>query len=355
MTIKDFKYIPFSLQLKIPFQSSNQTIKQKVGFIISLNDELGNQSFGEASPLINFSYESNDEVETIFKNLRMQLIDLSIEENLDAVTQSLDSFELIPSVRFALEQAILFLMIKRNKNFVNQFVSNLKPIINVNAVYGFGETNEILSAIEEKINYGYYTVKIKIGRDNFKDDLKLISKIRQQYGDGVSLRLDVNGKWKFEEAKNYLEQLSPFNIQYIEEPCGDLKNLKKLAEESPVPIAADESVNTVNDAYEVINNSNIEFIVLKPMVLGGLISSLEIIKKAEKKNKKVIISSSFESTVGKSGLVLLAAITNHNFAHGLDTSQFFENDICADPLIVKAGKINLVPKSYPPHFNLKFT
>ncbi|NJD22463.1 MAG: o-succinylbenzoate synthase [Melioribacter sp.] len=353
MTIKDFKYTPFSLQLKIPFQSSNQTIKLRVGFIISLDDELGNQSFGEASPLINFSYESNDQVETTLKDLRTQLIDFSIEETLDAVTQSLDSFKLIPSVRFALEQAILSLMIKRNKNFVNQFVGNLKPIINVNAVCGFGETNEILSAIEEKINYGYYTVKIKIGRDNFKDDLELISKIRQQYGDGVSLRLDVNGKWKFEEAKNYLEQLSPFNIQYIEEPCGNLKNLKKLAEESPVPIAADESIHSIDDAFEIINNSNIEFIVLKPMVLGRMIALFRIIKEVEKKNKKIIITSSFESSVGKSGLVLLAAATNHNFAHGLDTSDFFEKDICSDPFIIKAGKINLSAKSFPPHFNVK--
>lgn len=355
MIIKDFKYIPFSLQLKTPFQSSAQIIKERKGFIISLNDEPGNQSFGEASPLMNFSYESNNQVETTLKDLRTQLIDFSVGENLDVITQSLDSFKLIPSVRFALEQAILSLLIERNKSFIYQFIGNLKPEINVNAVFGFGEIKDILSVVEKKIDDGYNTIKIKIGRDNFEDDLKLISKIRQQFGDGVSLRLDVNGKWKFEEAKNYLEQLSSFNIQYIEEPCGNLKSLKKLADEPTIPIAADESIHTIEDAYEVINNSNIGFIVLKPMVLGGLTALFRVITEAEKKNKKVIISSSFESTVGKSGLVLLAAITNHNFAHGLDTSDFLEKDICSDPFITKTGKIYLTTGSYPPHFNLKFT
>lgn len=355
MIIKDFKYFPFSLQLKNPFQSSSQIIKQRNGFIISLNDELGNQSFGEASPLINYSSELIDQVEIILRNLSSRLINLNIEENPDYVSQSLNNFNLVPSVRFALEQAILSLMIKKNKSFVNQFVGTLKSEINVNAVFGFEESKNIFTVIEKKIQIGYNTFKIKIGRDNFEDDLKLIRAVREKFGEIINIRLDVNGKWRYEDRINYLEQLSLFNIQYIEEPCNNLNNLVTLAEISPIPIAVDESVHTIDDAFKVINNFNIEFIVLKPMVLGGLISSFRIIKEAEKKNKKVIVSSSFESAVGKSGLVLLASITSHNFAHGLDVSSLYEKDICLDPFIVKDGKINLAPESYPPQFNLKLT
>jgi len=355
MIIKDFKYLPFSLRLKTPFQSSAQIIKQRNGFIISLSDELGNLSFGEASPLINYSSESVDQVETILKNLRNQLIDLSIEENPDDVIHSLSNFGLVPSVRFAFEQAIFFLIIKRNKKFINQFVGTLKSEINVNAVFGLEESESILTGIEKKLQVGFNTIKIKVGRNNFEDDLRLIEETRKRFGKAINIRLDANGKWKFEEAKELLLQILPFNIQYIEEPCNNLSNLIELAEISPIPIAADESVHTIEDAYEVINNSNIEFIVLKPMVFGGLISLFRIIKDAEKKNKKTIISSSFESAVGKSGLVLLAASTNHNFAHGLDTSQFFENDICTDPFKVNAGRINLTSESYPPQFNMKLS
>ena len=306
MIIKDFKYFPFTLLLKTPFQTSAQTIKQRDGFIISLSDELGNQSFGEASPLINCSSVSIDQVETILRKLGSQLIDLSINENPADVIQSLINFKLVPSVRFALEQAILFLMIKRNQSFVNQFVGTLKSEINVNAVFGFGEKKNILDEIEKKIQIGYNTIKIKIGRDDFEDDLNLIKEIRKRFGEAINIRLDANGKWMFEEAKKHLEQFSPFNIQYVEEPCSNLNNLIKLAEVSPIPIAADESVSSIDDVLKVVNSSKIEFIVLKPMVFGGLISLFRIINEAETKNKKVIISSSFESAVGKSGLVLLA-------------------------------------------------
>lgn len=355
MIIKDFKYFPFSLKLKTPFQSSAQTIKQRDGFIISLTDELGNQSFGEASPLSGFSKETHNDLIQNLSEIKTKLVDFFLSEDLTAINNQLSTLKLVPSLRFALEQATLSLLIERNKSFIYQFIGNSKSEINVNAVFGFGEPNEILSAVEKKIDNGYNTIKIKIGRDNFEDDLKLIRGLRKKFGKEVNIRLDANGKWGLEEANKYLELLSPFNIQYIEEPCNNLRSLIKLSEVSLIPIAVDESTYTIDDLFEVINNSNIEFIVLKPMVLGGLISSLEIIKKAEKKNKKIIISSSLESAVGKSGLVLLATITNHNFAHGLDTSRFFENDICADPFTVKAGKINLSRENYPPHFNLKFT
>ena len=355
MIIKDFKYFPFTLLLKTPFQTSAQTIEQRDGFIISLNDELGNQSFGEASPLVNYSSESIDQVGHILGNLRSRLIDLSIEENHHDVIQSLKNFELVPSVRFALEQANFSLMIKRNKNFVDQFVGTIKSEIYVNAVFGFGENKNILTKIEKKINAGFNTIKIKTGRNNFEDDLNLIKEIRNKFRETINIRLDANGNWMFKEAKKHLEQFSPFNIQYIEEPCNNLNDLIKLAEISPIPIATDESVHTIDDVLKVINNSKIEFIVLKPMVFGGLISLFRIIKEAETKNKKIIISSSFESAVGKSGLVLLASASDHNYAHGLDTSEFFENDICIDLFKVEKSKIIFNHESYPPQFNLKFS
>ncbi len=354
MIIKDFKYFPFSLQLKIPFQSSTQIITQKNGFIISLIDELGNQSFGEASPLSGFSRETNNDLIQNLSEIKSRFDNLFLLDVLSTINDQLSTFELLPSVRFSLEQAILSLMIKKNRNFVNQFVGILKSVINVNAVFGFDDNRNIISAIDRKIEAGFNTIKIKVGRDDFENDFELIKEVREKFGRKINIRLDVNGIWELGKAKKYLERLSLFNIQYIEEPCSNLNDLIKLAEVSQIPIAIDESLESLDFALEIINNSKIEIIIMKPMVLGGLFSSFRIIKEAEKKNKKVIISSSFESAIGKSGLVLLAATTNHNFAHGLDTSEFFEKDICFDPFTVKDGKIYLASDNYPPQFNLNF-
>jgi o-succinylbenzoate synthase len=355
MIIKDFKYFPFSLQLKTPFRYSAQIIKHRNGFIISLNDELGNQSFGECSPLFGFSKETHNDLIQNLSEIKSKFENLFLMEYLSTINDQLSTFELVPSVRFALEQVILSLMIKRNKSFVNQFIGTLKSEVNVNAVFGFEESENIFTAINKKLQIGYNTFKIKIGRDNFEDDLKLIDEVRRRFGKSIIIRLDANGKWKFEEAKNYLEQLSPFGIQYIEEPCDNVKDLVNLSEVSLIPIAIDESLKSLDYALEIINYSKIEIIIMKPMVFGGFFHTLKVIKEAELKNKKVIISSLFESAVGKSGLVLLAATTNHNFAHGLDTSEFFKEDICTDQFKVENGKIIFTLDNYPPQFNLYLT
>ena len=83
---------------------------------------------------------------------------------------TLSNFHSSPSVRFSLEQAIMGLLIKRNSNFIEANFGLTKPVINVNAVIGFGSIEEILNNIEEKIKSGYSTIKLKIGRDNFEED-----------------------------------------------------------------------------------------------------------------------------------------------------------------------------------------
>ncbi|MBA4407242.1 o-succinylbenzoate synthase [bacterium] len=351
MTISNFKYTPFSLKLNIPFQSSSQTITERNGFIIMVTDELGNRSFGECSPLPGFSSETIEDAERILKGLQHQIIGFSIEENITAISELLSEFTLVPSLQFALEQAMISLLCKRNSNFLSNNLKNTKSEIDVNAVIGFGDEENILNRIRNKFKNGYRTFKIKVGRDDFELDYNLIKNIQTEFGSTINIRLDANRKWNCEIVEEYLERLSQYNVEYIEEPCNSLGSNLQLAQSSIVPIALDESISSFDDAVKVLNESIINFLILKPMICGGIISSLRIIRDAERMEKNVIISSSFESALGKSALVLLAASTNHSFAHGLDTSENFYKNICTDSYEVSNGKIVFDCKNYPPQFD----
>jgi o-succinylbenzoate synthase len=354
MTIRELKYFPFHITFKTPFQNSSQIINERNGFIISLNDELGNETFGECSPLPYFSNERIEDAERILKGLRYQMPGYIIDDDLKAISEMLSEFKLVPSIVFALEQTILSLLIKRDENFSLNAFGKFNPSLGVNAALGFDKMNDILSKMEEKNKNGFKTFKLKVGRINFEDDLDLIKNVRDKFGESIKIRLDANQKWKAEDVNAILEQLSPFNIQYIEEPCPDLEALIKLSETSPIPIAVDESIKSSDDVSKIINESTIRFIVLKPMILNGIISSFGFIKEAERKNINVVISSSFESTVGRSALVFLAAAANHSYDHGLDTQEFFDRDICINPYRVREGKINFSIEKYPPHFDLSY-
>ncbi len=355
MIINKSKYFPFVLNFKKIFQTSTHTLTERKGFIIWMIDEIGNVSYGECSPLPGLSKETIDETERNLIDVQKKLVGSAIQLELSTLTALLSELNMFPSLQFGIEQALLGLLIQRDENFIRNFFGEPKTVIEVNAIIGLGSTESVLSRIEEKFVNGYRTFKLKVGKDNFEEDFLLINKIREKFGDKIKLRLDANGKWNIDDALENLKRLEQFKIEYIEEPCGHLSCLLKLSAFSPIPLAADESLHTIDDALKIINESKIDFIVLKPIIIGGIISSFHLIKEAEKKNKKVVVSSAFESAVGRSALTFLASFTHHNFAHGLDTAEYIEKDLCTIAFEAKYGKINFNSKDYPPQFNLSLS
>jgi hypothetical protein len=48
--------------------------------------------------------------------------------------------------------------------------------------------------------------------------------------------------------------------------------------------------------------------------------------------------------------MLLASLINGNYAHGLNTASYLEDDLDNDIYSVNNGKINFKPNNYPPEF-----
>lgn len=351
MILKEIKYTPFSYKFKTSFQISKRITKERKGFFISIHDELGSVSVGECSPLPVFSSESLSDVEEFLSTELKQLIGHKLEGDLQSIKQIAVKITELHSLQFALEQAMLGLAMQRDKNFLRNNFSAGKKTIPVNAVIGLDKPENVFAKVTDKYKTGFRTFKIKVGRENFSDDYEIIKLIRKKYYSGVSIRLDANGKWDIDNAVDNLAKLSEFDIEYIEEPCGNLNCLIKLAERSSIPIAVDESLKTYENVEEVLKSGKVKFLIIKPMILGGIINAVRLIKLSEEHGKKIIISSSFETPVGKSALVFLSTLISHNHAHGLDTAGMFEKLSIVDPFPIQNSNVVFDPDSYPPHFD----
>ncbi len=324
MTINRISYFPFSLDLKTPFNYFSSVITERKGFIIKCVDENGNVGFGECSPLPGFSKETYEEAEAELKRIIPELTGKNFTNQLSEIESALFEKSSLASVQFGIEQAIINLVAQSDPTFIPRNFGQTKSTIDVNAVIGIDEIESVLTKIKLKLMDGYKTIKLKIGRDDPFEDFYLIVTARNVSGYDFKLRLDANKKWSADEAIEYLNRLSEFEIEYIEEPCEFVPSTFRTAEETQIPAALDESIETIAQARELINSSSIQFIILKPMIIGGFLSIARLIKEAESANKKIIISSAFESAIGKSGLALLASLVNHSSGHGLDTADFFE-------------------------------
>lgn len=347
MNIIELIYAPYFLNFKKPFLTSKGKIDKRKGFIINLKNSTGLTGVGDASPFPEFGSESYEQAEEALSNLKLQLkIDLdNIEESISA---NLFQFNNLPALRHGLEQALLDLISKEKSLPISGLLKRKnRDEINVNGLIDFQSFDETVKAASELKANGFKTIKIKAGRDNFDEDFMCIEALRDAAGD-LNIRIDVNGKWNLDQAKRNLKLLEKFNIEYIEQPLSSQLKSEKLINEfielkksSSIPIAVDESLRTKNDALNFISNKAADVFILKPMMLGGLIPTLEITDAANENGLKIVISSSFESAIGRSFAVLAASTVTDETAHGLNTAVYFEKDLIPDHYPVKNGKISI--------------
>jgi len=348
MNILSFKFIPYNLEFKKPFTNSSFSITKRNGFIISIVDENNFVGYGEVAPLIGFSSETYKECEVALNKLNYSIIEKSSKNlEFDLITE-LQSISNLPSLHFGVEQAFISLLIKRKEL---PSLLNHDRVIDVNGVVALASKNEMLKNIDNLLASNFKTIKVKAGSGKFEDEIDLLNFISSRVDDSIKIRIDVNGNWNYQQAETAVNNLDKTKIELIEQPVSNINEIVMLSDFSPIPIAVDEAIKNNSDAKSIIEKSNISTIVLKPSILGGIIESIGLIRSAEKFNKKIIISSAFESVVGRSALVLLASLVAGNRAHGLNTATFLKTDLAIDDYKTSNGEVLFNHKNYPPKFD----
>jgi o-succinylbenzoate synthase len=315
MIITELKYSHFNLTFRIPFKTSKDVFHTREGFLIALKNEKNIVGLGECSPLPGYSYEDMYECEEQLQKLTRILNNSEIGSDIASLENFFSKRIFFPSVHFGIEQCLLNLIFSSSPNFLQNRLKISKKEIDSNVVLETGDKLDIISSIEKKIADGYKTFKIRIGDETFDNYFRLIERIRKYCGNEINICLDINGAWDKHEAVEHIKLLSSLKIHFIEEPCEHLDSVIEIAKKSPIPIAVGQSMNTAADVLNIIKSSSVEYIVLKPTIISGILSSMKLIEEAEKRKKKIIISSSFESSVGKSALVFLASLVSHKASH----------------------------------------
>ena len=141
----------------------------------------------------------------------------------------------------------------------------------------------------------------------------------------IKLRLDFNGSLNLNEAKKWINELSSFNIDYIEQPLPkeQILELSELHSFSKIPIAVDESIVNLDSAYKIIENNCADIFIVKPMISGGFINSKKIVELATKNNIKSIITTTLETEIGFLANAHIASALNITDYCGLSTWNLF--------------------------------
>jgi L-Ala-D/L-Glu epimerase len=161
-------------------------------------------------------------------------------------------------------------------------------------------------------------LKIKVGTPR---DVEIVRAIRD--ATDATLRVDANAAWTAKEAIATINQLAPYNIEFVEQPvaAGDLKGLKLVRENVPVPILADESCVVPDDVAAVAEC--VDGINIKLMKCGGLRNALAMIATARAHHLKVMLGCMIESSLSITAAAHLSPLVDYA---DLDGPLLIEDD-----------------------------
>jgi O-succinylbenzoate synthase len=108
-----------------------------------------------------------------------------------------------------------------------------------------------------------------------------------------------------------------------------------------VPVALDESLVGM-EPEDLEENRYARAVVLKPTLLGGISRTLRMAEHALRLGMTPVLSSAYESGVGTTALVALAAgIGERPIPAGLDTYRVLAEDVLDAPLALLAPHVDV--------------
>lgn len=183
---------------------------------------------------------------------------------------------------------------------------------------------------------GYGCVKVKVGSG---DDIGRVKAVREAVGPSCRVRLDANGRWDVETATTRIVTLRRFDLEMVEQPVASLEDLARLRRRVDVPLAADESVRSVDDARRLARLGAADVVVVKVQPLGGVRRALEVVEAA---GVPGVVSSMLETSVGlAAGLALAACLPELRYACGLGTASLLAADVTSAPLVPRGGVLEV--------------
>jgi L-Ala-D/L-Glu epimerase len=332
--IRALRWRPFRLTMHGRFEAASGAIDHRHGVLIELVDEDGRQGFGEAAPMAHIDGGNAQHV-----------LDLLQQHGASLLADGGASVEGPGAValRCALDVAELDLQARAAAQPIAWLLGNdPAPWVSVNAIIGGGEPGEVAGFGQQAMDAGYSVLKLKVGVAGLDEDIARVGALREACPE-ATIRLDANGAWDEETTRHAFEGLYPHRIELLEQPvaAGDVEALARLRDAAPMRIAADEAVDSPDCLERVLELHAADFVVLKPMFLGGLRPAIAIAERAAERGIGAFATTTFDSSIGIAAALQLAAALPADAAHGLATGEYLSADLVVSTLRPRAGRMAL--------------
>ncbi len=334
-------------QIKIPFslQVTHNLAKrsESSGFLVEIQDHKGLKGYGEGTPRPYVTGEQTKDTTRALKELSEEISgrDFASEDILFSFLEGLSEngySGTAPSAVCALELALLDLLSKRLgvplwKIFRSRPASETITYSSILPLLDEKPRQAILRLTNEyKIN------QIKTKASDIDSTVEVVDEIIRALGEDTDIRVDANAAFSSKDAVRLVSALKKkgLSISCMEQPVAkdDLEGLKKVEEDSGIPVIADESFCSDEDLERIISNKSCSGINVRLSKCGGMLKSAKIVERAKKAGMFCQLGCHVGETsvLSAAGRHLAALCGPFRFVEGCYSRFLLKDDVAEPPL-----------------------
>ena len=314
MKITDVRIGKISVPLRVPFKTALRTVNSVEDVIVEIHTDTGAVGYGEAPPTGAVTGDTTGASigalkDHIIKTIAGREVD-EFEDLLRAVQKCVVKNT---SAKAAVDMALWDLYGQLYKIPVYKMMGGARKSIVTDITISVNDPEEMARDAVNAIERGYDCLKVKVGANPALDVARLEA-VRKAVGPDTCIRIDANQAWSPKEAVRILNNMQEkgLAIEFVEQPvkAHDFEGMKYVTERSYVPVLADESVFSPEDAMKIMQMGAADLVNIKLMKCGGLYNALKIASAAEVYGVECMIGCMLEAKVSVNAAVHLACAKN---------------------------------------------
>lgn len=333
----------YDLKLKEPFTIALGTITKAQNILVEIELDNGLKGYGEGAPVAFITGENQNIALSAVNDVLGPLIVGQDPRNIALIHQMMERIIVgNNSAKAAIDIALYDLMGQIYNVPVYQLLGGFSNQYETDNTIGIASAENMgLNAAKIK-EMGFSIVKVKVGQ-NYKEDITRIAKVREALGSDIKIRVDANQGWTVKEAIFAINATAEYDLELVEQPVKyyDLAGMAEIRKRVNVPIMADESVFTPQDAYRALELGACDLINIKLMKCGGLFKGSQIAAIANSKGVGCIVGCMLESRLANTAGAHLVCGTANIFSADLDSPFSLQDDPVQGGVKIKPGIITL--------------
>jgi len=352
MKIKDIRLTRLFSEFKTPYVWAMGKNLGQTTILIEVETDAGVVGYGETAPTMT----SPEAIHTLLLTAKTVLLGQSVTQILDLLkqlfTQSFghhnasQSHPRLGNIAFAGVELALWDALGKTVGLPVHALLGGK-IHDTVSFMGFVQgdsTEEVAEHAYQLAQDGFEVIYLKAGHTNEKD-IANVEAVRNVIGN-KRLRIDPNEAWDLMEAQVMINKLARFDLEMVEQPVSAISGvpaLKALKQSCSVPIAADQSVFTPEEAHTMCASGAVSLLTVGLHETGGILGFRRVAAIAQVFDINVCLHGVWET-----GITTCASIQAASGVSNMDDGnqimwQLLQEDIVESPdLTPDAGKISVM-------------